>query len=217
MTLSLQNRRYAFLTVCLVVIVTQLGEICLSKSFADLRNLPDSGNPKMFLLAENSASDSSKTESTEKYEGWTTEPNKDKGRQSPTAAMFKSLLVPGLGQIGNRKYLKAALVIGGETYLFLRWLDFRNQTVDARAAFEAEDNISLRGELFTKFENVRENRNLNAWLTGTVIFASMIDALVDAHLSKFPTPEKKLSFDLKPTSAESLPVSGFAAKLTWRF
>ncbi len=169
----------------------------------------------MFILAE--TTDSSEAKSSGKYEGWTTQPNKDKGRQSPTTAMFKSLLVPGLGQIGNRKYLKAALIIGGETYLFLRWLDFRNQTVSARAAFEAEDDIILRGELFAKFENVRESRNLNAWLTGTVIFASMIDALVDAHLSKFPNPKKKLSFDLEPTATESHPISGFAAKVTWRF
>ncbi len=151
------------------------------------------------------------------YEGWTTEPTQDRRRQSPTTAMFKSALVPGLGQIGNRKYLKAALVIGGETYLFLRWLDFRNQTVDARAAFEAEDNLALRGQLFAEFDTVRDRRNLSAWLTGTLIFASMIDAFVDAHLAKFPAPEKKLSFDLAPTGFDSKPVSGFAASVTWRF
>jgi Family of unknown function (DUF5683) len=208
MTVSLKKSRFTGLIICLAILAPQLGELCRSQSLSI---------SEAFLLAEKTATDSTDTESSGQFEGWTTKPNEDKGRQSPSAAMFKSLLVPGLGQIGNRKYLKAALVIGGETFLFLRWLDYRNQTVDARAAFEAEENLTLRGELFAKFDNVREKRNLNAWFTGTVIFASMIDALVDAHLAKFPAPEKKLSFDLEPTMSENQPVSGFSAKITWRF
>lgn len=194
--------------------VTLFGKVCQAKSFAT----KSSPARAALLRSENSLrADSSESTPSSGYEGWTTTPLVDRGRQSPTAAMFKSLLVPGLGQIGNRKYLKAALVISGETFLFLRWLDFRNQTVDARAALEAENDTALRGPLFTKFDNVRDQRNLYAWLTGTAIFASMIDAFVDAHLAKFPAPENKLSLNLTPAGTALRPLSGFAAEVTWRF
>jgi len=153
--------------------------------------------------------------------GWTTKPVEDRKRQSPGAAMLKSAFVPGWGQLGNRKYFKAALVIGGETYLFLRWLDFRNQTVDARAAFESvEDDLTLRRQLFSEFDTVRDKRNFYAWLTGTLIFVSMIDAFVDAHLAKFPATEKEFSFQLTPPpsySRYSRSVYALGANVTWRF
>lgn len=129
------------------------------------------------------------------YESWTGDSSETRHRQKPTVALFKSMLVPGLGQVGNRQYIKAALVIGVEGFLFMRWRKFRDQTVDAREAFEAKiSGDPQRGILFDKFEAVRNDRNLYAWLTGTAIFLSMFDAFVDAHLYKFPGPGSEISF-----------------------
>ncbi len=200
------SRLYLF---CLI----SLGVLANGVSVAGSFSTPE----KLQLSSEVSSSDSSESSVAKSYEGWTGEPTKERHRQSPTTALFKSMLVPGLGQIGNRKHIKAALIIGGETFLFLRWLDFRNQTADARVAFEAENDLVLRGQLFAEFDSVRDKRNLSAWMTGTVIFISMIDAFVDAHLAKFPAPEKKLSFDVAPVMFDENSISGFAASVTWRF
>lgn len=129
------------------------------------------------------------------YESWTGDSTEGRRSQKPSVALFKSMLVPGLGQLGNRQYIKAALVIGVEGLLFSRWLKFRNETVDARAAFEAQPiGSAMRQDLFNAFEVVKNDRNLYTWLTGTSIFLSMFDAFVDAHLRHFPGPGSEISF-----------------------
>ena len=46
--------------------------------------------------------------------------------QNPTKALFKSMLVPGLGQFGNRKYFKAAVVVGLQAWLISSAAAFRD-------------------------------------------------------------------------------------------
>ncbi len=203
--------RVSLIVVALIVLSARVGE-SRAVAFADSLVIPADSS-----VQDSSDSLTGKSLAPRGYVGWTTKPIADRKRQSPGAALLKSALVPGLGQLGNRKYLKAALVIGGETYLFLRWLDFRNQTVDARAAFEPVEDLTLRRQLFSKFDTVRDKRNLYAWLTGTLIFASMIDAFVDAHLAKFPAPEKKLSLKFTPSPTQTAPLAGFGARIVWRF
>lgn len=137
--------------------------------------------------ADSSVDSLSELSETPDYSAWTQKESAESRHQSPTAALFKSMLVPGLGQLGNRKYLKAGIVIALEGTLILRWRHFRNRTVDARDYFEAQALGSTERSLgFAEFEAVRNDRNLFAWLAGTSIFLSMIDAFVDAHLSGFP-------------------------------
>ena len=125
--------------------------------------------------------------STRISRGWTSSAEKSRTIQNPSAALFKSMVVPGWGQVGNKKYIKAGFVIGLESLLFLKWLRFRRKTADARADFEdAPDTEPNKTFLFNKFQATRNDPNLFAWLTGTVIFISMFDAFVDAHLSGFP-------------------------------
>lgn len=170
-----------FSVVCAATVSAEEGATALSE-------WPRNLTPTILASSELTL-DVATADSGSKYEAWTTSDSVARRRQSPTAALFKSMIVPGWGQIGNHRYLKAGLVIGVEGLLFARWLHFRNQTVDARAAFEAVpvDELALRGQLFADFERVRDRRNLFGWLTGTAIFLSMIDAFVDAHLSDFPT------------------------------
>ncbi|HSH00711.1 MAG TPA: DUF5683 domain-containing protein [candidate division Zixibacteria bacterium] len=165
-------------------------------------------------------------DSGSKYEAWTTSDSVERRRQSPTVALLKSLVVPGWGQIGNHQYLKAGVVIGVEGLLFARWLHFRNQTVDARAAFEEVplDELALRGQLFADFDRVRDRRNLFGWLTGTAIFLSMIDAFVDAHLSDFPAPGSSGSEAgsvsvhlMNPSLSSSVDSPGLGLALHYRF
>ena len=165
----------------------------------------------------------------EKPEGngddWTLKEVEPRKTQSPTAALFKSMLVPGWGQIGNREYVKAGLVVVVEGALFARWLHFRNLTVDARAEFESLSDPTLRRQEFEEFEKLRNKRNLFGWLTGTAIFLSMIDAFVGAHLADFPKDsssesqkEAALSLQLLPYENNGVnPERGWLVGVLYRF
>ena len=117
--------------------------------------------------------------------------------QNPTVALFKSLFVPGWGQIGNKKYFKAAIIIPVEVTLIGAIVHYAGKTSDAEAAFKAETDLTRKAVLFADFQDAKDQRNRFSWYTGTLIFLSMFDAYVDAHLAQFPSPGKKLSFDIK--------------------
>ncbi|SYZ74793.1 exported hypothetical protein [Candidatus Zixiibacteriota bacterium] len=133
--------------------------------------------------------------------------------QNPTAALFKSMLVPGWGQIGNGKYVKAAMVIGGEAYFLSRILHFGKITRDKKKAFQAADAGSTdRYDLFQEYQSAKDDRNLNSWFLGTCIFISMFDAYVDAHLAHFPEYDRTFAISLEPL--ENAPIG---ARLSFRF
>ena len=124
--------------------------------------------------------------------------------QNPTTALFKSMLVPGWGQFGNKKYIKAVIIAGLETLSFATYWHYRTKTSDARKAFLAADE-TLKPTLYTEYENARNDRNRYAWYTGSLIFISMFDAYVDAHLVNFPKGDKSISLKFVP--AENAPAT----------
>jgi hypothetical protein len=117
--------------------------------------------------------------------------------QNPTVALFKSMLIPGLGQIGNKKYIKAGAIIGLESYLIANLIHYSKITSDAKKEYDAADDPSLV-RLYNKYRDAKDSRNLHSWLLGATIFISMFDAYVDAHLARFPKYEKSLSLDINP-------------------
>jgi len=117
--------------------------------------------------------------------------------QNPTLALFKSMLVPGLGQIGNKKYIKAGVIILGEGALIATLVHYIDKTSKAKEAFEQGDEAEVP-KLFRKYQSAKDQRNSTAWFTGTLIFLSMFDAYVDAHLAHFPKEKGEISFDVVP-------------------
>ena len=85
---------------------------------------------------------------------------------------WKLSFIPGLGQIYNREYLKAAAFIGSEYWAVSRFIEFKN-----------EGRIALR--------------NTYAWWIFGLFVWNVLDSYVDAHLSTFPS--KRLDFN---TSSE---------------
>lgn len=85
---------------------------------------------------------------------------------------WKLSFIPGLGQIYNREYLKAAAFIGSEYWAVSRFMEFKN-----------EGRIALR--------------NTYAWWVFGLFVWNILDSYVDAHLSTFPS--KRLDFN---TSSE---------------
>ena len=123
---------------------------------------------------------------------------------SPTLTLFKSVIFPGWGQYSNRKYLKAGLVFAVESYFIYRAVDNAQKASDWRHRWKAETQSNLRAKYFRKYTSYRDSRNSNLWTTAAVIFISMFDAYVDAHLRDFPRQlgkAKKLSLEIAPQQA----------------
>ena len=134
--------------------------------------------------------------------------------QQPTAALFKSMLVPGLGQLGNRRYTKALFFAGLESWLIASSLHHASQASDAREDYLGADDTNIRRDLYYVYDSKRKDRNKYAWFAGLTIFISMFDAYVDAHLSGSPADPRNddITFDVKPADN-----GGVAAQLTYRF
>jgi hypothetical protein len=121
--------------------------------------------------------------------------------QNPTAALFKSMLVPGWGQLGNRRYFKAVLFFGLDVWFVGSAIHYGRQSADFREKFENDTTIADRNEYYSLYEDRRDERNKLTWFAVIVTFVSMFDAYVDAHLSGFPQATKSdaVSFDVQPS------------------
>jgi hypothetical protein len=105
--------------------------------------------------------------------------------RSPTLTMFKSVAFPGWGQFCNRKYIKVGLVFAIESYFIYKAIDFAGKASDWRKKWK-DAPTELKNEYFAKYTDNRDKRNSNMWYTALIIFLSMFDAYVDAHLQNFP-------------------------------
>ena len=111
--------------------------------------------------------------------------------QNPTTALLKSLAVPGLGQLGNRRYLKAVLFFGLDVWMIGSAIHYGRQASDFRELYGAADpdNVTLRNDYYSLYRDRKDERNKLTWYAVIVTFFSMFDAYVDAHLSGFPRRE----------------------------
>ena len=128
--------------------------------------------------------------------------------QNPTKALLKSMLVPGLGQLGNRKYFKAAVVAGMQAWLISSAIDHGRKASDFKNKFEMSLDTTERLIFYDNFLDSKDQRNKFTWFAVIVTFVSMFDAFADAHLSGFPKDKKpaenKLSLNIKPLDKNGL-------------
>jgi hypothetical protein len=116
-------------------------------------------------------------------------PDTSMSKRSPTLTMFKSVAVPGWGQISNGKYLKAGIIILAESYFIYKAIDFGRQASDWRKKWENAPD-ELKFTYFNTYAGYRDKRNTNLWYTAVIVFLSMFDAYVDAHLQNFPATDR---------------------------
>jgi hypothetical protein len=121
--------------------------------------------------------------------------------QPPTLALFKSMLVPGLGQLGNRKYFKAAMFAGLEGWMIIKVVGFSRDTREARDVYLQTSDDRERHTAYHIYDSKRKSRNKYVWFWGLTAFVSMFDAYVDAHLSGSPADHRndKFSLDIQPS------------------
>lgn len=117
---------------------------------------------------------------------------------APSKAAFYSAVLPGLGQVYNKKYWKVPIVYGG-LGLSLYYYSWNNQKyheyrdayrnrlagkpVEGRLSSLDEDRL-IRGQRFHQ-----RNRDLSLLITVGIYILNIVDANVDAHLMQFNVNE----------------------------
>ncbi len=136
---------------------------------------------------------------------------------APSKAAFFSAILPGLGQIYNKRYWKAPIVygaIGGSIYAYTwnndNYQQFRTAFKRRQAGFTDDQFYDINGDnspgdppdldqndLEGQQERFQRDRDL--WLVVAIgMYAlNIIDANVDAHLKQFNIDDD-LSFDFQP-------------------
>lgn len=128
--------------------------------------------------------------------------------QNPTKALFKSMFVPGWGQLGNRSYIKAVLFFALDAWLVGSAVNHGIKAHDYFNQYEAATAITERNLWYDRYDDQRSQRNKFTWFAVIVSFISMFDAYVDAHFSGFPdvdrevANERRIGFDVRPDIEE---------------
>lgn len=153
-------------------------------------------------------------------------PKKKFNPLSPSKAAFYSAVLPGLGQIYNKRYWKLPIVYGGLATTLYFYIDnnnemnrYRNAFKLRQAGFEDEFLGRLSDQSLEDAQNqLRRNRDLSALLTLAVYVLNIIDANVDAHLRQYNT-DKRLSVRLKPyvDKRQQVNQSNFGLSLNFNF
>jgi len=134
---------------------------------------------------------------------------------SPTRAAILSAVLPGLGQIYNKKYWKLPLIYGGlitTGYYFIKFNNLYQQYLNAYIRYNKYEDLSVLDNLpnFRKdyvdikkalefYKDTRRRyRDLNVLIFGGIYMLNIIDAAVDAYLFNYDISDE-LSLRIEPT------------------
>ena len=145
-------------------------------------------------------------------------------RPDPIRAMWLALVIPGAGQIYNRKYWKLPIVYGGflgciyalmwNTQMYSDYSQAYMDITDSDPNTKSYEKMlpprySIEGKeerfksIFkSKKDTFRRFRDLSIFAFGGVYLLSVIDAYVDAELSTFDI-SRDLSLHIQPTFIET--------------
>jgi hypothetical protein len=130
---------------------------------------------------------------------------------APSKAAFYSAILPGAGQIYNKRYWKAPIawgLIGGSAYMYSwnndQYQRFRTAFIRRQAGF-TDDEFNGEGTLplfdVDRLENQQERfqNDRDLWLVAAIgmYILNIVDANVDAHLQQFNIDDD-LSIDFEP-------------------
>lgn len=133
---------------------------------------------------------------------------------APSKAAFYSAILPGLGQIYNKRYWKVPIVyaaLGAGLYIYADRNKEYNRVRDAfkrrLAGFTDDEFFDLNGDgngpdvsseaLQSAQESTQRDRDLALIVTIAVYALNIIDANVDAHLKHYNVSDD-LTMDIKP-------------------
>lgn len=130
---------------------------------------------------------------------------------SPHKATIYSALVPGLGQVYNKKYWKLPIIYGATgilIYAFNFNNDQYNKFKNAYAEMDADlitefEGYTTTDQLLRLKDNYQRNRNLNVISLAALYMLNIVDATVDAHLFDYKITDD-LSLNIQPTLKKSI-------------
>lgn len=132
-------------------------------------------------------------------------------RYNPRKALLLAAVIPGLGQIYNKKYWKLPLVYGG-FYIIADGMDYYNNIYTRYkgqlfANLENNRDVSPVSPFYTTaqlrriVDRARRERDFMVVLMGGMYILQMIDAHVDSHLKEFDL-NPNLHVSLEPTISQ---------------
>jgi len=134
-----------------------------------------------------------------------------KSMHSPGRATLMSALLPGLGQVYNKKYWKVPIIyIGGAVLVYfmhdqhLNYLDFDGAYDKYSVMDNPPDRVEVDGNLFSVptlkegRDYYRRNRDLFIISISALYLLNVIDANVDAHFFQYDVSED-LSLRIEPS------------------
>ncbi len=110
----------------------------------------------------------------------------------PYRAGAYSLILPGAGQIYNKAYVKAGIVIGVQGYLIGTALHHNTKKKDFQAL---ADNASIPFDqqyYQLQADDYADRLRSDYWWMGITTALSVIDAWIDAHLVDFETESQRI-------------------------
>lgn len=132
---------------------------------------------------------------------------------APSKAAFYSAILPGMGQIYNKRYWKAPIawgLIGGSIYMYTfnndNYQRFRTAFKSRQAGFTDDEFYDLNNGIIPSLDNddleyqqERFQSDRDLWLVVAIgMYAlNIVDANVDAHLKQFNIDDD-LSIDFEP-------------------
>jgi hypothetical protein len=149
-------------------------------------------------------------------------------RFDPRKALFYAAILPGAGQVYNKKYWKIPIVYGGLGGLIVivkywnnQQVKFTNQlfnainnpTAFAYPGLSPIRNSEVIPKLRTIVDQARRQRDYFAIITGFFYILQMVDAHVDAHLKEFDL-NPKLHVRIEPSMS---PAQGIGMGINVRF
>jgi hypothetical protein len=149
---------------------------------------------------------------------------------SPSKAAFYSAILPGLGQIYNKKYWKAPVVWGAMGTSIYFYLDNNKEYDRYRTAFKLREaglkdeftNVDgslliSRNGLISAQKTLKSNRDLSLLTTIVFYVLQIVEASVNAHLLQFNTNDN-LSFSptiISNSNRYEIPKVGLKFKLSF--
>ncbi len=149
---------------------------------------------------------------------------------APSKAAFYSAVVPGLGQVYNKKYWKIPIIYAGMAagiYFYQQQDEDYNRFRDAykrRLAGYKDDEFYGNGNepvisndrLINAQRSAQKNKSISIIVTVAFYMLNIIDANVDAHLRQYEVSEDlslQPSVDVNPFNAQAQ----YGMSLTYRF
>lgn len=145
---------------------------------------------------------------------------------SPRKATIYSSIIPGMGQVYNRKYWKLPLIYGAMGASAYLGIQFTQQVRDTRAAYHLKKDSEgsavdpypnyTTDQILNDLDDFKKRRDIAFVACGAFYVLNIMDAAVDAHFFNFDVSDD-LSMHLLPVipanSANLVP----SLKLAYRF